>query len=100
MMPRPGAVVLVGPAAGCQFAGGRRLVMRVIHARHANWDGMAWIEGYVLNEHGAATGRREVYVQVNGLRHIERPAHVVRHRNAGPTVPRPRTTTENTRRNR
>jgi hypothetical protein len=93
--PQTGDVILIGPTAGAQFAGGRHLIMRVSKITASkSWDGMAWIDGYVLNPQGVATERREVYVQVNGLRPVARAAN--RHAetvNGGPRLPRQRITT-------
>jgi hypothetical protein len=95
-----GRVVLVAAPCGVQFADGRHLYLRVRHAWESkSWDGMAFLEGYVLDRTtGLATDRREVYVQVDGLQEVPTPAPVVRAaRNAGPVrIPRPRTSPEPT----
>lgn len=101
-----GQVVHIGPDCGVQFASGRDLLMRVAHTEDSKyWDGMAYLTGYILGPTGNAIDHRQVYVIVAGLRTIvaqpdprtrngERPARAAR--NAGPAVPRPRTSPETT----
>jgi predicted RNA-binding protein with TRAM domain len=62
-----GQIVHVGPSASVQFAGDRRLWLRItrIGAVH---DGMAWVRGYVVLPDGRAVERRDIYVIVDGLR--------------------------------
>ncbi|MEV6299821.1 hypothetical protein AB0M02_10500 [Actinoplanes sp. NPDC051861] len=75
MIPRPGDVLIVDEQASVQFAGGRRLVFRVISVgRKPTYDGWAWIQGYVLDGTGSAVARRELFVRHDGLR----PLHVWR----------------------
>lgn len=69
MPPRPGDTVVVGQAASVQFGPGRALVMRLVKiGPPVTADGFGWIEGYVLNQQGNATERREVFVRLAGLR--------------------------------
>ena len=70
MIPKPGDVLEVGRAASVQFAGGARLVFRVIAVcPRATYEGWAWLTGYVLDGDGAAEERREIFVRVAGLCH-------------------------------
>jgi hypothetical protein len=56
-----------------QFAGDRALTLRVTSvSEQPTYYGWAWITGYVLNRSGQATERREVYVQLAGLRRLSR----------------------------
>lgn len=89
-----GQTVHVSNLCGAQFADGRDLTLRVTGVvASKSWDGMAWLTGYVLNRHGAAVERREVYVIVAGLRAIPALKPPVRRaRNTGPRIPRQRTT--------
>lgn len=68
-MPRPGDVLIVDGQASVQFAGGRRLLFRVISVSSGStYSGWAWISGYVLDGEGAALHRREIFVRRDGLR--------------------------------
>ncbi|MFI9639852.1 hypothetical protein ACIG87_07250 [Micromonospora sp. NPDC051925] len=72
--PRPGDLLIVDGAASVQFAGERALRLRVVSVGEAvpysNW---LWLTGYVIDRHGRATARREVYVQLAGLRRAASP---------------------------
>lgn len=68
-VPVPGDVVLVGAAASVQFAGSRGLRLRVIVVgTEPTYHGWCWLTGYVLDAAGDAVDRREVFVQLAGLR--------------------------------
>ncbi|MFK3983390.1 hypothetical protein ACI2K4_23780 [Micromonospora sp. NPDC050397] len=68
-LPEPGDVLLIGERASVQFAGDRALILRLIsRSREPTCDGWIWLTGYVLDERGNATTKREVYVQLDGLR--------------------------------
>ncbi|ROO62035.1 hypothetical protein EDC02_3999 [Micromonospora sp. Llam0] len=81
---KPGTVLLIDGRASVQFGGDRALVLRVISvSERPTYHGWAWVTGYVLDGAGQALDRREVFVQVAGLRPVSvRPANVVR-RNRG-----------------
>lgn len=67
--PRPGDVVLIGRECSVQFAGDRRLILRVVSVDpRPTYDGWIWLTGYVLNKRGEATAKREVFVMKAGLR--------------------------------
>ncbi|MFY1670909.1 hypothetical protein ACN27G_13210 [Plantactinospora sp. WMMB334] len=68
--PRPGEVVRVDGAASVQFAGRRGIWFRIISvSRKPTYHGWCWCTGYVLDAtSGQATGKREIFVQVAGLR--------------------------------
>jgi hypothetical protein len=67
--PRPGDIFLVGRSASVQFAGDRGLRVRVVRVdRKPTYDGWAWLTVYVLGPDGDAVARRDIYVQVAGLR--------------------------------
>ncbi|MEO3771783.1 hypothetical protein [Micromonospora sp. B9E7] len=63
-----GDVVLIGPACSVQFSGARALRIRLVSLGDADpYHGWVWLTGYVLDAKGAATDRREVYVQRAGI---------------------------------
>ncbi|MEH1013567.1 hypothetical protein V6U90_10685 [Micromonospora sp. CPCC 206060] len=73
-VPVPGDVVLLGAAASVQFGGSRGLRLRVSAVGTApTYHGWCWLTGYVLDAAGDAVDKREVYVQVAGLRIVPRP---------------------------
>ncbi|MEU1606093.1 hypothetical protein [Micromonospora matsumotoense] len=72
--PRPGDLLIVDRAASVQFAGERALRLRVVSVcDRPTYDGWIWLTGYVLDRHDRATARREVFVQLAGLRHAASP---------------------------
>jgi hypothetical protein len=71
---RPGMVLAVGGAASVQFAASRALRFRVIRVdERATYDGWVWIDGYVLDQSGAARERRTIFVRKAGLQVAEDP---------------------------
>ncbi|WFE65520.1 hypothetical protein [Micromonospora sp. WMMD714] len=67
--PRPGDLLIVDRAASVQFAGERALRLRVVSVcDRPTYDGWVWLTGYVLDRRGEATAKREVFVQLAGLR--------------------------------
>ncbi|MFC0003619.1 hypothetical protein [Micromonospora siamensis] len=77
--PSPGDLLTIDGRASVQFAGDRALTFRVVSVSdQPTYHGWIWLTGYVLNRRGEATAKREVYVQLAGLR----PAAVT------PTAPR------------
>ncbi|MEV1145271.1 hypothetical protein [Micromonospora sp. NPDC049799] len=67
--PRPGDLLRIDGRASVQFAGSRALTFRVVAAsEQPTYAGWIWLTGYVLDRSGRATARREVYVQLAGLR--------------------------------
>lgn len=104
-MPRSGDVLHIGKAASVQFIV-HPINLRVIRVHDwPTYDGWVWLDGYQLNNSGDAVERRNVFVQIAGLRAVattpdprtrngERPARAAR--NTGPAVPRPRTSPETT----
>ncbi|MBE1487967.1 hypothetical protein [Plantactinospora soyae] len=68
MVPKPGDVLLLDGRASVQFAGGRRLLLRVtVVADRPTYYGWCWLTGYVLDQSGRAVDRREVFVRLAGL---------------------------------
>ncbi|MEV1332225.1 hypothetical protein AB0J20_21940 [Micromonospora costi] len=69
MRPKPGDLLRVDGRASVQFSGDRALTFRVVSVpdRQA-YPGWIWLTGYVLNRRGEATAKREIYVQLAGLR--------------------------------
>lgn len=83
MLPHPGDVLVVDHEASVQFSGRRQLVLRVISvSQKPTYQGWRWICGYTLDDSGAATERREIFVRLEGLRHHE--SGPSRPRNEGP----------------
>ncbi|MCG5440666.1 hypothetical protein [Micromonospora foliorum] len=63
-----GDVVLIGSACSVQFSGERALRLRLVSIGSVDpYDGWVWLTGYVLDAKGAATDKREVYVQRAGI---------------------------------
>ncbi|WP_433284127.1 hypothetical protein [Micromonospora sp. CA-244673] len=70
MLPRSGDVLHVTRAASVQFL--RPIMFRVI--RVLDWptyDGWLWLDGYELNAAGDAVNRRSIFVQQEGLGHLQ-----------------------------
>lgn len=67
--PQPGDLLVVDGRASVQFAGGRGFLFRVISvSEQPTYHGWVWLTGYVVDASGRATQRREIYVQLAGLR--------------------------------
>ena len=68
-VPRPGDVVELTASASVQFAGAQGLCFRVSRVDlRPTYVGWVWLVGYTLDHRGRASERREVFVQVAGLR--------------------------------
>lgn len=88
-LPKPGDVLLVDGRASVQFAGDRAVVLRVVSV--PGWPtyyGWCWLVGYVLGPNGLAVERRELFVQLSGLRPALVPSQP-RRRVQTPTAARP-----------
>nr|WP_084212941.1 hypothetical protein [Micromonospora purpureochromogenes] len=74
MRPQPGDLLRVDGRASVQFGGDRALTFRVVsvgaEVTHMGW---IWLTGYVLDPRGAATAKREIFVQLAGLRRAGEP---------------------------
>ncbi|MFJ8203777.1 hypothetical protein [Micromonospora chalcea] len=74
MRPQPGDLLRVDGRASVQFGGDRALTFRVVsvgaEVPHTGW---IWLTGYVLNRRGTATAKREIFVQLAGLRRAGEP---------------------------
>ncbi|MFY1702457.1 hypothetical protein ACN28G_12040 [Micromonospora sp. WMMA1923] len=67
--PRPGDLLIVDRRASVQFAGARALIFRVVSVSdQPTYHGWVWLTGYVVDQAGLATAKREIYVQFAGLR--------------------------------
>ncbi|MFF5217014.1 hypothetical protein [Micromonospora sp. NPDC000442] len=67
--PEPGDLLRIDIRASVQFAGRRALTLRVVSVSDRQaYDGWIWLTGYVIDRRGNATAKREVYVQLAGLR--------------------------------
>ncbi|WP_243710310.1 hypothetical protein [Micromonospora sp. KC213] len=67
--PSPGDLLIVDGAASVQFAGDRALRMRVVSVgADEPYPGWLWLTGYVLDRRDQAVAKREIYVQLSGLR--------------------------------
>ncbi|MFV2109991.1 hypothetical protein [Micromonospora sp. LOL_015] len=62
--PKPGDVLVIGREASVQFADDRKWT----------YDGWIWLTGYVIDRHGNAAERREIFVQRHGLYRLPRRA--------------------------
>ncbi|MFC6021870.1 hypothetical protein ACFP2T_37625 [Plantactinospora solaniradicis] len=66
---KPGAVLAIGRAASVQVGGTRGFVLRLPSVCHKpTYHGWVWLTGYVLDMTGEVCGRREIFVQLSGLR--------------------------------
>ncbi|NBE79797.1 hypothetical protein [Micromonospora rubida] len=75
MRPSPGDLLAIGGRASVQFAGDRALTFRVVSVPDLpTYHGWIWLTGYVLDHRGLATAKREIYVQLAGLRPALPPA--------------------------
>ncbi|WP_223884258.1 hypothetical protein [Micromonospora craniellae] len=73
--PVPGDLLRIDGRASVQFAGDRALTLRVVSTSDRQaYDGWIWLTGYVIDRHGNATAKREIYVQLAGLRPASVPA--------------------------
>lgn len=69
MRPQTGDLLRIDGRASVQFAGNRSLTFRVVSVcDRPTYAGWVWLTGYVINRRGQATAKREVYVQLAGLR--------------------------------
>lgn len=67
--PAPGDLLAIDGRASVQFAGDRALLLRVVAvSQRPTYEGWVWLTGYVIDRSGDATGKREVFVQLAGLR--------------------------------
>ncbi|MEW2383399.1 hypothetical protein AB0873_15090 [Micromonospora sp. NPDC047707] len=65
---RAGVVVELNARASVQFAGSRALRLRIVRVDpQPTYHGWVWLTGYVIDQRGTATARREVYVQRAGV---------------------------------
>lgn len=97
--PQPGDLLVIDGRASVQFAGDRALLLRVTAVSQTpTYHGWIWLSGYVVDQSGHATDKREIYVQLAGLRRAP-VANVPtqRGRNQARTGPRPRRNAEATR---
>ena len=70
--PRAGDVVRVDGAASVQFAGPRAWWIQVTSvSQKPTYHGWCWLTGYALDQTtGEAVEKREIFVQVEGLRPV------------------------------
>lgn len=75
-LPTPGDELWIGREASVQFAGQPRFVFRVISVcPKPTYHGWVWLTGYQLDTRGNAVAKREIFVQLAGLRRaVRRPA--------------------------
>ncbi|WDZ84188.1 hypothetical protein [Micromonospora cathayae] len=80
MRLRAGDLLRVDGCASVQFGGGRALTVRVatVHLDRPTFDGWIWLTGYVLDDGGLATAKRELFVQLTGLHRLAGMAAPVR----------------------
>ncbi|MFG3644147.1 hypothetical protein ACGF3C_28145 [Micromonospora sp. NPDC047762] len=65
----PGDLLVIDGLASVQFAGDRALTFRVVSVcDRPTYEGWVWLTGYAINRRGNATTKREVFVQLAGLR--------------------------------
>ncbi|SCF09603.1 hypothetical protein GA0070607_5490 [Micromonospora coriariae] len=72
--PSPGDLLVIDSRASVQFSGDRALIFRAVSVcDRPTYEGWVWLTGYVINRRGDATAKREVFVQLAGLRPITAP---------------------------
>lgn len=72
--PRAGQLLHITRAASVQFI--NPFLFRVIRCLdRPTYHGWAWIDGYELDDRGDASRRRELFVQLAGLRPAPEPPH-------------------------
>lgn len=72
MLPRSGDVLRLDVRASVQFGGDRAIWFRVIRPMDITCTrGWVWLDGFELNADGDALLRREVFVQLAGLRMVD-----------------------------
>ncbi|MET8547737.1 hypothetical protein [Micromonospora zamorensis] len=73
--PSPGDLLVIDSRASVQFAGDRALTFRAVSVSdQPTYQGWVWLTGYVINRRGNATTKREIFVQLAGLRPATTPA--------------------------
>ncbi|MGC4878372.1 hypothetical protein ACLQ26_19200 [Micromonospora sp. DT43] len=73
--PSPSDLLVIDGHASVQFAGDRAMTFRVASVSdQPTYQGWVWLTGYVLNRRGDATAKREIFVQLAGLRPSPVPA--------------------------
>ena len=69
--PTPGDLLRIDGQASPQFGGDRTLTFRVtVVDPRPTYTGWVWLTGYVLDASGEAVQRREIFVQLAGLRRV------------------------------
>ncbi|MDG4785432.1 hypothetical protein O7626_05710 [Micromonospora sp. WMMD1102] len=72
--PKCGDLLRISAAASVQFSGDRALLLRVVSVcDKPTYHGWIWLTGYVLDRHGEAVERREIFVRTAGLRQVRPP---------------------------
>jgi hypothetical protein len=70
--PRFGDVLFLDGRASVQFGGDRAIWFRVFRVLDGTCTlGWVWLDGFELNPQGDALLRREVFVQLGGLRRVD-----------------------------
>ncbi|MFU8850797.1 hypothetical protein ACNAW0_07400 [Micromonospora sp. SL1-18] len=86
--PEPGDLLRIDGYASVQFAGDRALTFRVVSVcDRPTYTGWIWLTGYVINPRGNATAKREIYIQLAGLRRAARVPASSRSRATRPVLP-------------
>jgi len=68
-VPKAGDVLVIDGAASVQFRGDRRILFRLIRVDvRPTYDGWVWLHGYSLDGHQQAVERRDIFVQLAGLK--------------------------------
>lgn len=67
--PSPGDLLVIDGRASVQFAGERALTFRIVSVSdQPTYEGWVWLTGYVLDRRDDAVAKREIFVQLSGLR--------------------------------
>lgn len=82
--PSPGDLLVIDGRASVQFSRDRALTLRVVSVSdQPTYQGWAWLTGYVVDRRGDATAKRQIFVQLAGLRPAVPVAPARRDRDAG-----------------
>lgn len=69
-IPEAGEIVLLSAAASVQFSADRAILLRVTRVdKRPTYDGWIWLAGYQLDRRGNAVSKRDVFVQIEGIKY-------------------------------
>jgi hypothetical protein len=73
-LPKPGDVLVIDGSGSVQFAGDNQMMFRVTKVdEQETYAGWVWLHGYSLAPGGEAKDKREIFVQIAGLKRVQTP---------------------------